>query len=219
MSAIHKLLYQRIIFCSRCQRSMFVGLNMRYFIHLIRHTIVNKMLILVGVLILISFAPSTISIMSAKKVGLANYVSEEQYKQEKIVQGVLRRFSEIEQDDANKLTKIIVRHAQEKKLDPKLIAAIIVVESHGNATAISSAKSIGLMQIHVPTWGNVIDFTEKNPFDPETNIELGTTILADYLKRYKDLNVALAAYEGNHDPANSDYLTKVLEVYQTRIRN
>jgi membrane-bound lytic murein transglycosylase MltF len=177
------------------------------------------MLILVGVLILISFAPSTISIMSAKKVGLANYVSEEQYKQEKIVQGVLRRFSEIEQDDANKLTKIIVRHAQEKKLDPKLIAAIIVVESHGNATAISSAKSIGLMQIHVPTWGNVIDFTEKNPFDPETNIELGTTILADYLKRYKDLNVALAAYEGNHDPANSDYLTKVLEVYQTRIRN
>ena len=89
MSAMHKLLYQRIIFCNKCRRSMFVGPNARYLIHLARHTAVNRLLIFVAVLGLISFAPSTISIMSGRKVGLANFVSEEQLKQERIVQATL----------------------------------------------------------------------------------------------------------------------------------
>jgi soluble lytic murein transglycosylase-like protein len=214
MSAMHKLLYQRIIFCSKCRRSMFVGPNARYLIHLARHTVVNRLLIFVAVLGLISFAPSTISIMSGRKVGLANFVSEEQLAQEKIVQAMLHKHSGMKSEQINRLTKIIVRHAQNKKLDPKLIAAIIVVESHGNPTAISESKSVGLMQVHVPTWGGVIDFTERNPFDPEANIDMGTTILADYLKRYKDLDTALSAYEGTHDPETSEYLAKVMEVYR-----
>ncbi len=218
MSAIHKLLYQRIIFCNRCRRSMFVGLNRRYLMHLSRHTAVNKLLILFAVLLLMSVAPSTISIMSAKKVSLADFVSEEEYKQEEIVHSTLRRYSEIGSDQINKLTKIIVRNAKDKKLDPKLVAAIIVVESRGNPTAVSNAKSVGLMQIHIPTWGSVIDFTERNPFDPEVNIDLGTTILADYVKRYRDLDTALAAYEGTHNPTASEYLTKVMNVYHARIR-
>ena len=152
--------------------------------------------------------------MSGRKVSLANFVSEEQLKQEKIVQATLQKHSGIKPEQINRLTKIIVRHAQTKKLDPKLIASIIVVESHGNPTAISEARSVGLMQVHVPTWGTVIDFTERNPFDPEVNIDVGTTILADYLKRYKDLDVALAAYEGTHDPNTSEYVTKVMEVYR-----
>jgi len=214
MSAMHKLLYQRIIFCNKCRRSMFVRPNARYLIHLARHTAVNRLIILMAVLGLISFAPSTISIMSGRKIGLANFVSEEQLKQEKIVHATLYKHSGIKPEQINRLTKIIVRNAQNKKLDPKLVAAIIVVESHGNPTAISEAKSVGLMQVHVPTWGGVIDFTERNPFDPEVNIDLGTTILAEYLKRYKDLDTALAAYEGTHDPEMSEYLTKVMEVYR-----
>ena len=214
MSAMHKLLYQRIIFCNKCRRSMFVGPNARYAIHLARHTAVNRLLIFVAVLGLISFAPSTISIMSGRKVGLANFVSEEQLKQEKIVETTLRKRSGMKPEQINRLTKIIVRHAQNKKLDPKLIASIIVVESHGNPMAISEAKSVGLMQVHVPTWASVIDFTERNPFDPEVNIDVGTTILADYLKRYKDLGAALAAYEGTHNPETSEYLWKVMEIYR-----
>ena len=66
----------------------------------------------------------------------------------------------------------------------------------------------------MPTWGGVIDFTERNPFDPEVNIDVGTTILADYIKRYKDLDTALAAYEGTHNPETSEYLGKVMEVYR-----
>jgi len=197
---------------------MFVGFNARYAIHLARHTAVNRLLTFIAVLGLISFAPSTISIMSGRKVGLANFVSEEQFKQEKIVQTTLQKHSAIKPDQINRLTKIIVRHAQSKKLDPKLVAAIVVVESRGNPTAISEAKSVGLMQVHIPTWSAVIDFTERNPFDPEVNIDLGTTILADYFKRYKDLDSALAAYEGTHSPETSEYLAKVMEVYRSGSR-
>jgi soluble lytic murein transglycosylase-like protein len=218
MSAIHKLLYQRIVFCPKCRRSMFVGLNTRYVIHLARHTMVNKLLIFLTATVLISMAPSTISIMSAKRAGLATYISEEQYRQERIVQATLRRHSNIKLEEISKLSKIIVRHAQNKKLDPKLVASIIVVESRGKPTAISEAKAVGLMQIHVPTWRNVVDFTENNPFDPDVNIELGTAILADYLSRYKDLRTALAAYEGIQDPTKTEYPIKVMEVYRGKVR-
>ncbi len=217
MSALHKLLYRRIIFCHRCRRSMFVGVNIRYACHLVRHTGINKLLILVAAVVLISFYPSSISIMSARKVGHANYVSEEQILRERIVQSVLKRHSNIGSEKISELTKIILRHATEKKLDPKLVAAIVVVESHGNSVAISESKSVGIMQIHVPTWKSVVDFAEKNPFDPDVNIDIGTTILADYLKRYGDLESALAAYEGSRDLAESEYPAKVLEVYQSGV--
>lgn len=217
MSALHKLMYQRILFCHKCHRSMFVGLNRRYFCHLVKHTAINKLLILLAVLGLISLYPSTISIMSAKKIGLASYVSNEEFKQEKIVQATLKRFANVNGVEVSNLSKIIVRHSLEKKLDPKLVAAIIVVESNGNPLAISGSKSVGIMQIHVPTWSNVVDFTEKNPFDPEVNIEIGTGILANYLKRSKDVESALVAYEGSHDIAESEYLAKVMEIYRARV--
>ncbi|MEW5975716.1 MAG: lytic transglycosylase domain-containing protein [Acidobacteriota bacterium] len=214
MSVLNKLLYKRIVFCPKCHRSMFVGLNYRYVGHLLRHTAINKLFILVAVAALISFSPSSISIMSAKKVGYASFVSEEHYRQERLVQSVLKKHSDMPRDEIAKLSKIIVRQASEKKLDPRLVASVIVVESRGNALAISQSKSVGVMQIHLPTWRSVIDFTEKNPFDPEVNVDIGTTILADYLKRYKTLEAALAAYEGSHISEENQYAARVLQIYQ-----
>jgi soluble lytic murein transglycosylase-like protein len=218
MSALHKLLYRRIVFCHKCHRSMFVGVNKRYLAHLLRHTAINKLLILVAVVGLISLYPSSISFMPVKKVGLANYISDEQYRHERTVQSVLRRSLDLSKEEISELTKIIVRHSISKKLDPKLVAAIIIVESSGNPLAISESKSVGIMQIHVPTWKDIVDFREKNPFDPEVNIDIGTTILARYLKQYKDVESALLAYEGSHDPVESGYLNKVMEVYHSRVQ-
>ena len=217
MSALHKLMYQRIIFCHKCHLSMFVGVNRRYFYHLVKHTGINKLLILLAVLGLISLYPSSVSIMSTKQVSLASYVTEEEYKQERVVQSILKRFTDVEKEDVSKLTKTIVRHALDKKLDPKLVASVIVVESRGNPLAISEAKAVGLMQIHVPSWSDVVDFTERNPFDPEVNIEVGTTILAHYLRHNKDLESALLDYESSHDPTQSEYASKVMAIYHTRV--
>ena len=195
---------------------MFVGLNSSYIFHLIRHTAVNKFLILLAVLALISIYPSTISIMSARKVGLADFVSEEQYQQEKKVRNLLKRHADVSDVDLQKLTICIVRNAMSKKLDPRLVAAVVVVESRGNPTAISPSKSVGLMQILVPTWAAKIDFTEKNPFDPDVNIDIGTTILANYISHSRDLESALLAYVGAEDPSTSQYVSKVLEIYNSR---
>ena len=192
---------------------MFVGLNGSYLIHLVRHTAVNKFLILLAVIVLISIYPSTISIMSARKVGLADYISEEQYQHERKVKSLLKRHADLSAQDLQRLTRCIVKNAMSKKLDPRLVAAVIVVESRGNPTAMSTSKSVGLMQIHVPTWASAIDFTEKNPFDPEVNIDIGTDILASYINRSKDLESALFAYVGAEDPTTSQYVSKVLEIY------
>ncbi|MFN8007460.1 MAG: lytic transglycosylase domain-containing protein [Terriglobia bacterium] len=215
MSALHNLIYRRIVFCRKCHRSMFVGVNPSYVFHLIRHTAINKVLILLAVLALISVYPSTISIMSARKVGLADFISEEQYQQERKVRNLLKRHADIPEEDLQGLTSSIVRIATSKKLDPRLVASVIVVESRGNPTAISASKAVGLMQIHVPTWATTIDFTEKNPFDPEVNIEIGSTILANYISHSKDLESALFAYVGAEDPSNSQYVSKVLEIYNS----
>src|ERR1700741_3222189 len=107
MSALHKLMYRRIVFCEKCRRSMFVGPNRRYAYHLVKHAAINKLLILLAVLGIISFYPSSISIMSAKKMGSTNYVSETEFRQEKIVQATLRRFSSIGGEDLSRLTKMI----------------------------------------------------------------------------------------------------------------
>jgi hypothetical protein len=197
---------------------MFVGPNRRYAYHLVKHAAINKILILLSVLGIISLYPSSISIMSAKKGKSTPYVSETEFREQRIVQATLRRFSSIGGEDVTKLTKMIVRHALERQVDPKLVAAVIVVESSCNPLAISGSKSVGIMQIHLPTWSSVVNFTEKNPFDPEVNIEIGTHILANYLKRCKDLESALLAYEGSHDAVDSEYLTKVLDVYRAPIK-
>ena len=195
---------------------MFAGLNSSYIFHLVRHTAVNKFLILLAVLALISIYPSTISIMSARKIGLADYISDEQYQHERKVRNLLKHHADIPADDLQKLTTCIVRNAMGKKLDPRLVASVMVVESRCNPTAISASKSVGLMQIHVPTWASQIDFTEKNPFDPEVNIDIGTTILANYISHSKDLESALFAYVGAEDPSTSQYVSKVLEIYNSR---
>jgi soluble lytic murein transglycosylase-like protein len=217
MSALNKLLYKRIIFCQKCHRSMFVGINKRFLAHLLRHTAINKLLILLAVPGLISLYPATVSVMSARKVDMASYISEEEYKQEKVVRAVLRRVVSDGEETLNTLPKIIVQRAREKQIDPKLVAAVIVVESRGNPLAISNSKSVGLMQIHLPTWATEIDFSQKNPFNPETNIEMGTAILAGYLKKNGNLKSALSAYEGSVNPEISDYAGRVLEIYNSRV--
>ena len=217
MTTFKNLLQQKTIFCPKCSRSMFVGLNCRYISHTLKHTAINSIFVLLAVVFLISFYPSSISVMSAKKNAPKKYVTDEYRQQEKVVSQILLRFSSMERDQIRKITQIILKNSQNKNLDPKLIASIIVVESSGNSLAISAKKAVGIMQIHVPTWGRVVNFAERNPFDPEVNIDMGTTILADYLKRYQLLETALSAYEGSLGLPSS-YPAKVLAIYYSRLQ-
>jgi murein DD-endopeptidase MepM/ murein hydrolase activator NlpD/Na+-transporting methylmalonyl-CoA/oxaloacetate decarboxylase gamma subunit len=87
--------------------------------------------------------------------------------------------------------RLIDTYAKKRNLEPLLVAAVIQQESGWNEKARSHAGAMGLMQ--------VMPFHFKsgeNGYDRETNIERGTKILQDCVKRFGIIRVALACYNG-----------------------
>lgn len=76
-----------------------------------------------------------------------------------------------------------------------LIAGLIATESTCNPLAVSNKGAIGLMQVVPKTWAKSYDFTKINLFNPDDNMEVGTKILADLIKKF-GLKNALAHYYG-----------------------
>ena len=90
------------------------------------------------------------------------------------------------------LAALIATYAQQYRLDPALLHAVIKVESNFNAQAVSPRGALGLMQLMPLTAAalHVID-----PFDPDDNIRAGSALLRRLLDRFDgDLGLALAAY-------------------------
>lgn len=117
--------------------------------------------------------------------------------------------------------ELIQNYAQLYSVDPKLIRAMIEVESSLNPGAISAAGAQGLMQIMPETQHYLgLEF----PFEPESNIEAGTRYFRYLLDRFETLPLALAAYNAGPSRVETyngippfketqDYVRKVLEIY------
>jgi soluble lytic murein transglycosylase-like protein len=107
-------------------------------------------------------------------------------------------------------------------LDPKLVLAVIAVESNFNHQARSHQNAQGLMQL-IP--GTAERFNVKNAFDATQNLRGGMRYLRWLLARYQgNLSYTLAAYnagEGRVDrhrgvppyAETRDYIRKVLALY------
>ena len=117
---------------------------------------------------------------------------------------------------------IILRASERYGLDPKLVEAVIRVESNFDAVAESPRGAQGLMQLMPETqvWLGVTD-----PFDPEANVTAGSDYLRRQLDRFGSLELALAAYNagpGNVEryggippfPETQAYVARVLELYR-----
>ena len=104
---------------------------------------------------------------------------------------------------------IVRGYAQQRQLDPALLAAVIETESKFDATARSSAGAVGLMQLTPATAQGIAVHTGGTKFqlsdlvNPDINVRYGTWYLRHLLDRYHDNErLALAAYnagEGNVD--------------------
>jgi hypothetical protein len=88
------------------------------------------------------------------------------------------------------LEAFIDRVSAREGVDPKLVRAVIEVESGYRPGARSPRGAMGLMQLMPAT---ARQYAVKNPYDPATNIEAGIKHLKSLLARFPPA-LALAAY-------------------------
>ena len=95
----------------------------------------------------------------------------------------------------------LVSYSRSNGLDPFLVAALIRQESEFQATAVSRAQAVGLMQV-LPSSGKQLARTThlrytspKQLLAPDTNLRLGTLMFRRLLDHYAGhVEYALAAY-------------------------
>ena len=91
-----------------------------------------------------------------------------------------------------RLATIVSQQSKANHVDPKLVKAVIAVESAGDPSAVSTAGAMGLMQL-MP--GTARAYGVANPWDPEQNVAGGAKALGDLLRQYNgNISLALAAY-------------------------
>jgi soluble lytic murein transglycosylase-like protein len=143
---------------------------------------------------------------------------------------------EIAEAEAWRIAETILEESSKRKLDALLISAVIQVESGFQDSAVSPSGARGLMQI-MPETGRALTRALRHEmgvraaaFKPEwldnpfVNIRLGVYYLHDLKKQFRDLNLALTAY--NFGPAeiqnrlennlelSSEYAGNVLQAYR-----
>jgi hypothetical protein len=133
------------------------------------------------------------------------------------MEALLRRNSRLSAVQRARIARAVVSSARRHDVDPYLISSILLVESSGNPFAISNRDAVGIMQIHVPTWGSLVDMEQINLFRVEDNIDLGTRILKDYTTRF-GLWDGVMRYLGAGGPSEEamEYVTRVQEIYGDR---
>jgi soluble lytic murein transglycosylase len=103
---------------------------------------------------------------------------------------------------------IVEAHARNYDLPSTLLAAVIYTESKFDSGARSAAGAVGLMQLLPDTARGIATRTGGDRFvvddllDPELNVRYGSWYLRHLLDKYKDEELALAAY--NAGQANVD---------------
>jgi soluble lytic murein transglycosylase-like protein len=109
------------------------------------------------------------------------------------------------------LDRLITRIANETGLDPKLLHALVIIESAYDHRAISPVGAQGLTQL-MP--GTAADLGVRDAFDSEENLRAGARYLAIQIGRFSDIRLALAAY--NSGPNRVARLGRVPDINETQ---
>ncbi len=104
----------------------------------------------------------------------------------------------------------IAAAAERHGLDPKLLRALVAVESAHRPEAQSPAGALGLTQLMPAT---AAELGVADPLDPDANLQGGAQYLARQLVRFGDLRLALAAY--NSGPERVGRLGRVPRIPET----
>jgi soluble lytic murein transglycosylase-like protein len=122
--------------------------------------------------------------------------------------------------DATPYGALIDRVASEQGVDPKLVRALIKVESAYQPRARSRKGAMGLMQLMPDTARR---YAVRDPYEPASNIEAGIKYLRSLLDRYPR-ELALAAYNAGEAavdrfrgmppyPETRLYVSRILDLF------
>ena len=115
---------------------------------------------------------------------------------------------------ANDLLEMVRYEALRAGLDPRLVLAVIDVESGFRKYAVSAAGARGYMQV-MPFWVREIGMPGQNLFHARTNLRYGCVILRHYLQvENGNLFNALARYNGSL--GRPEYPQRVLRAMRER---
>jgi soluble lytic murein transglycosylase-like protein len=127
--------------------------------------------------------------------------------------------------DRAELRKLVHEVSTEHGVDPKLIDALVVIESGYNPKAVSRKGAMGLMQL-MPETAKRLDVDD--PFNPAENIRGGVREFSRLVRRYSgNLQLALAAYNAGEGAVSRyrgvppyaetrSYVAKILSLYTGR---
>lgn len=127
--------------------------------------------------------------------------------------------------EQGELRKLIHEVSTEHGMDPKLIDALVRVESGYDPNAVSRKGAMGLMQL-MPETARRLEV--EDPFDPAENIRGGVREFSRLVSRYSgNLQLALAAYNAGEGAVSRysgvppyaetrSYVSKILSLYTGR---
>ena len=120
------------------------------------------------------------------------------------------------------IEKLVQQTAKRYKVDPKLVRAVIQVESDYDPQALSSKGAMGLMQLIPETAQR---YGVRNPYNAKQNIDGGVNYLKHLLETFNgDVTLTLAAYNAGENavirrggvpriPETVNYVRKVRNLY------
>lgn len=111
---------------------------------------------------------------------------------------------------SSKYAEITGRAAVNSRLPARMVAALVFVESSCRADAVSEKGAVGLVQVNPRVWR----YSRRALQDPSTNLQIGTRILAGYIRAH-GIREGLHRYNGLGDTSD-DYSQRVLQAAYRR---
>ena len=100
-------------------------------------------------------------------------------------------------------SEYVEKYSKKYNVDENLVYAVMKVESNFNVNAESGKGAVGLMQLMQTTAKDIVKQTDIKMenrnikevlLDPESNINIGAKYLSILLKKYKNVELAITAY-------------------------
>jgi soluble lytic murein transglycosylase-like protein len=107
-----------------------------------------------------------------------------------------------------RIGEAIIRNSEKYGLDPDLVTAVVIVESHARPWVVSRKGAVGLMQVMPHMVGGMQ--LAGNLTTIESNIEAGCVILADNIRRLGE-DDGISAYFWGSEIRGVAYLDRVRE--------